>query len=277
MIARNARESIRFIDLMISSGNYNAKEEKLMLQTPEDTGPSWKRCVTFKCRSPMVSEFPDYQPIYEVINGLKNTIGSVKKDGEVMYEQDIPSLDDKREDDVEQERINSKERHKVLGAKAELPNRYKYLLRPLIQKTHLEDFEWKFLTDDPILKIWCESFGVACINVIEADSHLFKQGLNSDVSYETNTSNDFSRFSMNDSFDTASRSLTPQSADSKKKKKNSRRRRRNNQKQSQEPTKIEDKLPAASNFRQVDSGSVRIEKYDTISYAPRGIGELWVP
>ncbi|KAH3678935.1 hypothetical protein WICPIJ_008763 [Wickerhamomyces pijperi] len=277
MIARNARESIRFIDLMISTDDYDIHDEKLMLETPEDTGPSWKKCLTFKSRSPKVTEFPDYQPSYEIVNGLSNA-SKLKKDGEIMYEQDLLSHDEEDEegqDVLAEERKKHNRRNRPRVPKAELPNRYKYLLRPLIQKAHVDEVKWKFVTDDPIVKIWCESFGIICLNVIEADSELFTNSLARNVASQVPIETSLSNLTLKGEISSTPRSLVGQSEESNRSKARGRKRNNNKKKQALE-NKVDNDL-SAINVKNVDGSSVRIEKYDSISYAPRGTGELWVP
>lgn len=54
MMATNARESMRFIEKIVEEPKWS---ERVILESPEEAGPNWKTCLTFKTRSPKCDEF----------------------------------------------------------------------------------------------------------------------------------------------------------------------------------------------------------------------------
>lgn len=211
MIATNARESIRFIDRIVS-----IDDSGILLETPEEVGPNWKRCLTYKIRSPKVQEFPN------------NKATSVSKPDTIKYENE----------DIADEDFSSGPRKAPRKQKAELPARLKYLIRPCIKKTHIDQENWLLITEDLPTKIWCESFGIKCVNIAGAESALFHS--KHEINLESDPSRVLGKMSLNDSERKQSSSKKVRS-------------------------------------KKGNDSKTRLESYDSISYAPRGSGELWVP
>ncbi|KAH3674438.1 hypothetical protein WICMUC_003275 [Wickerhamomyces mucosus] len=243
MIARNARESIRFIEKTISDESISLNDHPLKLETPDDIGPNWKKCKNYKVKSPKASEL-----------GFVSILLPDKRPDIVMYEQDL--LDDQNNfcgNEKEINHISNKD------PKVELPNRYKYLLRPVIKKSHLDSEDWKLISDDPITRIWCESFGVKCITLGEAEGLIFTARNRS-----LSLNHGLERLSIQKN---ANEVHDPKSDDGqhtglKKKSRNKGRRGK--------------KLDAPVVNTEIN-GAVRLEKYNSITYAPRGEGKLWSP
>lgn len=240
MLATNARESIRFIDRVVSSEDHDIGS-KLILETPDQVGPNWRKCMTFKVRSPKTHEFPNNKNV-------------TSKPSVIKYENE-------EDDDDADERGNQSNEKNLKKQRAELPARYKYLLRPCIKKTHADPEDWKLITEDLTTKIWCESFGIKCINVSEAESLLFQLKNKSQIGNDTNYT--FSKLSIEDE----SRPLSSSSSNGGKRKRSRARKSNNNN-----ANIIND-----INNTGGDSQNTHRESYDSISFAPRGSGELWVP
>ncbi|CCH45505.1 Nonsense-mediated decay protein 4 [Wickerhamomyces ciferrii] len=235
MIATNARESIRFIERVVSSEEDSA-HYKMVLETPEDVGPNWRKCLTYKVRSPKVHEFPNSkQNNHPLIhqNAIKYENEQIDSQGDIL----APNT--------------GKYGRKPRPERAEIPARYKYLIRPCIKKTHIDQEDWKLITEDQTTRTWCESFGIKCINIAEAESLLFHKKNQIDPN---ETSYTLKSLSLEDEKKGSSAKIGG-------------RRRRSSPKKNQ----------AFKASEKSSDGNARLEDYDSISYAPRGSGELWVP
>lgn len=251
MLATNARESIRFIDRVYSSESIN-DNSKLILETPEEVGPKWKKCLTYKVRSPKIHEFPNNKTAAHKPDVIKYE----NQEGENDDDDDNDNGDDEGKENSLSSRAKRRQR-------AELPARLKYLLRPCIKKTHIDEEDWKLITEDLQTKIWCESFGIKCINLSEAESFLFHVKNNLQIGGNDNNYT-LSKLSIQESSDKPLAS--PSSSSSSGKKRRSRSKKGNG-------------LASACVSTTGNDGSdnTHLESYDSISYAPRGSGELWVP
>lgn len=205
MLAKNARESIRFIDKFFSTEHVETLSE-LIIETPEEAGPSWKKCIKHKTRSPKVSEFEDSKTAKKTRNDNFQSNDVVKYETDLINEGGIS----KKEETVDQ--------------RAELPNRLKYLIRPCIKKINFDQEDWFLITEDSSTKIWCEAFNIKCVTLTEAESKLFHTK-NKDVKgWESSPASRLKKSTKKD-----------------------------------------------------DNKDVVIERFNSVSYAPRGSGELWVP
>lgn len=231
--ASNARESIRLIEKVVTRDNRNKSSCKVLIETPDEAGPKWKDCMRYKVRAPRIHEFP------------KSKRGSNPQSTMVpvtMSETEAFKLAESHSDTLPTGDDGSDER-------AQLPARYRFLLRPLIKKVHLDPQNWIFVTEDQTTRIWCESFRIPCINVSEADAILFHAHGTS--SAETITT-DFGKISINEAGKKSRRS-------------------KKNKKSSQPGIGL-----SAKPVNHVPQ-EVKLESFDTMEYAPRGKGDLWVP
>lgn len=237
MLATNARESIRFIDRVVSNED-DLINSKLILETPSEVGPNWKKCMDYKIRSPKVHEFPN------------NKTSVVSKPDLIKYESEEVNNDSTTSHQGLPNRAMRKQR-------AELPARFKYLIRPCIKKTHIDEEEWALITEDLSTKIWCESFGISCINLTEAESLLF-QKINGLQINDDDPTSALKNFSIQDHSN--SKAISGKKRRSRKK------------------NGVDDNVKETTvNKNGRGAENTRIESFDSISYAPRGSGELWVP
>lgn len=157
MMATNARQAIRFIDTMFEEESQSIDASNpitygVFIESPDEAGPSWNQCSTYKIHSPLIKEFPNFK---------------TKFDSNVITEYDSNDIVYENSHNYQNALANS-------DNLAEMPNRLKYLIRSCIHKNFIEKGSWSLVTEDPITKVWSKSFGINCLNVNDAELLIFK-------------------------------------------------------------------------------------------------------
>ncbi|CAN3357549.1 nonsense-mediated decay protein 4 [Diutina catenulata] len=198
MQATNAREAIRFIDYMFESDESPDNSwicYHLAIEGPGESGPSWPQCMRYKIHSPKVGEFPNYKTRFS-----SNSVVPAGSSDAIQYENS-PSY------------ASAQANH---DQPADMPVRLRYLIRSCLHKRYgggrTSEFakdtspsEYKLVTEDPITKIWAQSFGIDCLNVNEAELLVFNNYDNTGfANYNPHTSLDdaFDRGVLHNTIDT---------------------------------------------------------------------------
>ncbi|ODV98490.1 hypothetical protein PACTADRAFT_31881 [Pachysolen tannophilus NRRL Y-2460] len=256
LLATNARESIKFIDLKSSmdddfqfsdddttndkknKGSYG--ETTVLIETPDESGPAWHNCIKkYRVRQPLVKDFPNNKTSFDSTRTIKSD-GQGPGQGKGHNE------------------INP-------NAKPEMPVRLRYLIRSCIQKQYVENdnsngkttnIDWKVVTEDSVTKVWLNSFGIDCFHINEAENYILSKngvcvGKTEKLLYVP-----------------ASSSLVPTKIDSKT---DSEGNGGNKKRKNRKPKKT------GVDKTQLNNMGVQREKFDTMIYANRGSGELWTP
>jgi hypothetical protein len=147
MMATNARQSIRFIEKVLSYENSHISQ-KIIHEDANEPGPGWSKCIQYKTCSPKVSEF---------VNAYK----SIR-----------PTRD---EDEALDGTNKALARNKGRKERAIMPARLKYLIMPCVKKIHLDPEDWKLITEDECTRIWAQSFDIPCVNISQAEIFLFNK------------------------------------------------------------------------------------------------------
>lgn len=271
MMATNTREAIKFIDKTFGEDVENAYfiyrftiEDKLSI--------SWSDCLKNQVRVPSVNEFPNYKSSFDTNSLFKR----------------LMTMDDGfGEDNI------------TPSSEAEMPIRLRQLIRSCVQKLREkrspESSEWRLLTEDPITRIWAQSFGIGCLNVNEAEILIFQ---NHDV-------NGFRKFNPHNTFeegdddyshqsdvlhtiiDTTKYEYEHENDDNhsklkgnsnkgiKEKKDESKGNKKTNKKKRDRTAKKQNNDNHDKSFN--NNLSVKKEDYNTINFAPRGTGAIWRP
>lgn len=178
MIAKNSRETIRFIDKFISTDHSDNLLNELILETPDEAGPPWKKCIKYKTRNPKVGDFEDLQTIKKNLDF---------KTHEVKYENDLTEKTNSL--DIEAKVKSSK--------RAEFPIRLRYLIRPCIKKVNFDEEDWVLVSENNSTRIWCEAFNIPCITITQAESRLFHKK-NKHIKVESSNQNKDNKINTKD-------------------------------------------------------------------------------
>ncbi|ODQ78333.1 hypothetical protein BABINDRAFT_90105 [Babjeviella inositovora NRRL Y-12698] len=223
MLATNARESIRYID-KATSCDFDTVPLRVFIEGPDEAGPKWPKCMKYKVHAPLIREFPNQKTTFD-----SNLIGHNMNNHAVNlahYSNDIEYEGDSL--------AGQPKPRNTANHKAEMPTRLRYLIRSCIQKVHIDrQNNWKLVTEDPITSIWCQSFGIDCLSINQAEHDIFAaQGLSAANLYVPKPQNRLG----------GGYSISPLVEDDRTK-----------------------------------SDKVKKEKFNAMSYAPRGVGKLWTP
>ncbi|GMG20000.1 unnamed protein product [Ambrosiozyma monospora] len=221
-----------------------------VLESPEEAGPDWKRASGYRRRTPLKSEFPMRSTGFGFMGTSNvNSVLSLKK---AAYKEDeLPTLDGPvPNDDHEQPETE----------KAFIPKRLKFLVRSCIQKQFVENknllssqkIDWPIICEDQTTLIWLKCFGLKVATLNEVDL-LFKG--------RGPLANPSPRSSENGKDEPTLAPEPEQQHYTVIPKKNSRKSR---------------KKIVKPRVRIGEDGIQR-ESYNTITFAPRGQGQLWTP
>lgn len=259
MLATNSREAIKFIDEWFEKEDTKIEAPvklALQIESPGEAGPKWIHCLEYQKHIPKIKEFPNYKTKFD-----SNLIGRPTQ----RFDTDFKSNDIQYENSkAYQNAVENAE------SDAEMPARLKYMVRTCIYKRYIEknsfhDMEnWKVVTEDPITKIWLNSFGIDCLNVNEAELLMFKK-------YDVNAFNTFNPHNTykSDDYDIKSNVLhntidtTLYQYDTQKENRPLKKKRA--------PKKV------TTGTSDINGETVKKERFGAINYAPRGKGELWKP
>lgn len=265
IIATFTRQSIRFIDELFENDlTENSVLENftinLVIEGPQEKGLPWNKCQKYQIHSPKVKEFPNFKTKFD-----SNFIG---KRNDLL--RPLDSSDDGKINDIQYENSQSFQKAAENSENyARMPSRLKYLISSCIFKKFIQEHEindpieeWKLVTEDPIVKVWGQSFGMDCMNVNEAELLIFQ-------SYDVNELyNPHKSFSLDD--ETHHNSILQDTIDTST---------------YQYFTLVKSRAAQPKKIRGVtqevrsetNDEMVTKERFDTINYAPRGQGKLWKP
>lgn len=186
LLATNARESIRFIDRATSWEDQYFDEDqppkqplksKVSIENPDEAGPNWSKCISYRKRSPRLCDFPNHKAdLHNSLltmnhNSLAKTSfrnGGIARNRGPNAMSVFPAVS---EAEALQKGLDVFELQQNMvqsgNQKAEMPLRLRYLIRSCIHKTFLEnsDAKWHLCCEDPVTSIWCRSFGIDVIDL----------------------------------------------------------------------------------------------------------------
>lgn len=223
MTAINARESSRFMEKVLSSEDPSINS-RMSLDFTNQQNISWSDYLKYKVRSPKIQEFSN--GVHSTSNILhENNMNANRESVQYEFEVENEALGHTSTSANTNYNYSNAKLNPKLLKKASLPPKMKYLIISCIQRSianHEKNLQTFLITEDLTTKIWCEAFGISCININEAITKL-----------NANT----------DKCITQGRKYA---------------------------------IPKNTHRYKRQNG-VLIEKYDSISYEPRGSGQLWVP
>lgn len=252
----------------------------LLIESSREAGPQWHHCLEYQKHIPKIKEFPNYKTKFD-----SNLIGKFPKQ---KYNEDFKS------NDIQYE--NSKSYQQALENSendAEMPSRLKFLVRTCIYKRFIEknSFQnsnqyWKVVTEDPITKIWLNSFGIDCLNVNEAELLMFE---NHDVTffkvldphntYDNSNEYDVKSNILQNTIDTTLYTYTTGNINSGKTEASGKKGETGDKKAGKDKKRANNKKVkgVVTGTSSINGEVVKKERFDAINYAPRGQGELWKP
>lgn len=185
LLATNARESIRFIDRATSwEDQYFEEDEapkqplksKVSIENPDEAGPNWSKCVSFRKRSPRLRDFPNHKA--DLHNSLltmnHNTPSNLRNSGRnarIRGSNPTSVFPAVSEAEALEKGLDVFELQQGMvqsgDQRAEMPLRLRYLIRSCIHKTFIENAgqKWLLCCEDPVTSIWCRSFGIDVIDL----------------------------------------------------------------------------------------------------------------
>lgn len=266
---------------------------EFILETPDEEGPDWKHANGYRRRTPLVSEFPSKASNIGALGGPKynksgfnqnnqksdtfklrnNKVTGATGEGEAYHltNGNVESLyqnDDSNDD------------------RAFVPRRLKLLIRSCLQKRFVENknlkdpIQWFAICEDSETYIWLKCYGIEVVNLNEVQSIFDRASGNKGnrlFEVERNTNNN-------------KKTASGGKNETGKKIRNKRVQRKSNVSDSDSNQDTDDnsfnkyknmeKINQSLNNKiqkPIDSKSIYKERFDSMSYAPRGKGELWTP
>ncbi|OWB74290.1 hypothetical protein B5S31_g4078 [[Candida] boidinii] len=290
---------------------------EFVLETPDEEGPDWKHANGYRRRTPLVSEFPSKASNIGALGGPKynktgfnqnnkisdtfklrnNKVTGATGEGEAYHltNGNVESL--YKNDDSNDDR-------------AFVPRRLKLLIRSCLQKRFVENknlkepIQWFAICEDSETYIWLKCYGIDVVNLNEVQSIFDKANGNKgkqlfQVERNTNTNNNNNNNSNNNNKKIVFNGKYELSIKKNRNKRNQRNNKRennnNNNNISDSDSNQEDNIDDNNSFNKyknmkkindslsnkiekpIDSKSIYKERFDSMSYAPRGKGELWTP
>lgn len=276
MTATNAREAVRFIDQLFENENnrFNINSSKseeeyilfnIYIESPSEAGPSWNDCTKYQVHSPKVKEFPNFKTKFD-----SNLIG-YNFNSENYLDDSKTKLNDIQYENSESFQLALANSDNL----AEMPTRLRYLIRACIHKQFIESkrngapTDWKLITENPITKIWANSFGIDCLNVNESEVLIFQ---NHDVN-QFKMFNPHNAYNIGDDDYSHESNILQNTIDTTQ-----------YSYESVNKPRKQNKVKGHKMDGVVEVDSVGIngdvvkrERYDSINYAPRLKGSLWKP
>ncbi|ODV84231.1 hypothetical protein CANARDRAFT_8907 [[Candida] arabinofermentans NRRL YB-2248] len=265
---------------------------QFILESPEESGPDWTKASGYRRRTPSASEFPTgnaaitggvYSP--RVPNAFQppalSSNGAIQES--LNPDATLAENNAYKKNKFQQSAKLSNQKEDTTEKKAEIPRRLKYLIRSCIQKQFVENknlpinerIDWIVICEDQTTSIWLKCFGMIVMNLnevqamLDASDGIQRFSLYNPDSHTNENVEENVPCTIKAKF--ASKDQMQQELSSKPKSKSKGRK-----------TKKANVLSTSDANSVVPTNETTVngikkEKFSSMTYAPRGKGQLWTP